>query len=325
MQALQSLMRNEKEPVAFRSRAMAICSLALLRQGNTNQFAKASQVLETTFPAEKGLLTVSIAENFQNCPACEGKGRRETSCPGCKGKTCLRCKGTRVVQTVCSTCMGAKQQFKVSPAVQENYLRLLQEAVEICQQNSRFEKESALALAEKDTLKRIARVESVLVAFPQRTDLEPLKKNLDAAKKMQETELARKKEQARLEQEERDVERLLKLRDAPSAERAAAINEIEMYLLKHPKCSGRSDLEEIKAELTSKEALRTRLTTGAFWLVGLCGGFAFIVFLKSWISSLRVERARPLPGMDRIDKSRFTDPLAVEQEETEARRKQEGK
>jgi len=324
MQALQTLMRNEREPVALRSRAMAICSLALLRQGNTNQFVKASQFLESTFPEEKGLITVSIAENFENCSACSGKGRREVPCPACKGKACLRCKGAQVIQTVCTLCMGTKQQFKLSPAVQENALRLLKESVDICQKNLRFEKESVVALAEKDNAKKIALLEAVLSSFPERTDLTPVQKSLEEAKKIREVELARKKERERREKEEREVERLRGLREVPAAEREAAINAIETYLLKNRKCSAQNELEELKAELTTKVTLRNRLISSALWLAGLCGGFAFIVFLKVIIFSKKIERSGPLPGMARIDKNKFTDPLAEEREKNQTRSKQEG-
>jgi hypothetical protein len=324
MQALQTVMRNERESVAIRSRAMALCTLSLLRLGNTNQFVKASHVLDVTFPSEKGLITVSVAENVEDCSACSGKGRREVPCPACKGKACLRCKGTRVMQTTCTLCMGAKQQFKLSPAVQENYNRLLKESVDICQKNLRFEKDSASALAEKDNTKKIVLLEAVLSNFPERTDLVTVQKSLEEAKKIRENELDRKKEKVQREKEEREVARLEGLREVSASECAAAILEIETYLLKNPKCTARADLEELKAVLTSKVNLRQRLISSALWLVGICGGFAFLVFLKGMIFSKKIERSGPLPGMARIDKNKFTDPLAEEREKNQTRSNQEG-
>lgn len=324
MQALQALMRNEREPVALRSRAMAICTLSFLHLGNTNQFIKASHVLDGAFPGEKGLITVSIAENFEDCSVCAGKGRREANCPGCKGSACQRCKGMRVISTVCTACRGTKQQFKLSPAVQENYVRLLKESINIAQQNLLFEKESALALGEKDTAKKIALLEAVLSGYSTRIDLDPLKKSLEDAKKIRDAEVAKKKEQERRNKEEKDVERLRGLRDVLAGERESAINELEMYLIKNPKCFARNELEELKAELTTKVTLRKRLIASLLWLIGLGGGFVCIVFLKTMIFPRKAERSGPLPGMARIDKNKFTDPLAEEREKNHARQNGEG-
>jgi acyl-CoA dehydrogenase len=52
------------------------------------------------------------------------------------------------------------------------------------------------------------------------------------------------------EKEEVAVERILLLRQATSEKRVAAIREIEDFLIKHPKCYARADLDEIKTELT---------------------------------------------------------------------------
>jgi len=324
MQAMQAIMRSEREPVALRSRAMALCSLSLLKQGNTNQFVRAMQMLESTYPEDKGLVNVSVEEQYIACPVCEGKGKRAVSCPACKGSTCPRCNGTRSIQTTCSACMGAGRQFKLNPSVQENYNRLLTEMVAFFREAQRFEKQSALALAEKDNDKRIVLLETLLADFPKRTDLELAKKGLEEAKKIRDVAQARKREQDKREKEESDVERMRDLQKATTSEnRVAAIREIEDYLIKNPKCFARAELEEIKNELTSKEKIRNRLISSGFWLGGICGLFVVATFVRIWLTSMKVEQVRPLPGMDRIDKRKFTDPLADERERTEARRRGE--
>jgi len=320
MQGMQALMRNEREPVALRCRAMALCALSLIKQGNTNQFMRAVQMLETTYPDEKGLVTVSVAEQYTACPVCAGKGKCAVSCPACKGSACPRCNGTRSIQTACPACMGAGQQFKLSPSVQENYNRLLTEILATSREAQRFEKQSAQAFAEKDNDKRIALLETVLAEFPKRTDLERAKKSLEEAKKIRDTALATKREQDRLEKEQLAVERLLLLRKATSENRVAAIREIEDFLVKQPKCFARAELDEIKTELMAKQNIRNRLISAGYWLGGICVLFIVGSFIKTAMISRKGDTMRPLPGMDHIDKSKFSDPLAEEREKTESRR-----
>jgi hypothetical protein len=324
MQVMQALMRNDREPAAVRSRAMALCTLSLIKQGNTNQFVRAVQMLETLYSEEKGLVTVSVAEQYSDCPVCEGKGKRAVSCPACKGSSCPRCNGTRSIQTTCSACMGAGKQFKLNPSVQENYNRLLAEILAFSRETQRFEKQSALALAEKDNDKRMALLETLLADFPKRTDMGLAKKSLEEAKKIRDVALARKREQDKREKEEAAVERMRDLRQAATSDnRVAAIREIEDYLIKNPKCFARSELDEIKNELASKENIRNRLITSGFWLGGICVVFVLATFARIAWESRKVEQIRPLPGMDHIDKSKFTDPLADERERTEERRRGE--
>jgi len=299
LQMMQTLMRDERESVAIRSRAMALCTLALLRQGNTNQFVRATQILDTTYPDEKGLVTVTVAEQYKVCP---------------------RCKGTGKIQTVCAACMGTGQQFELAPSVQENYTRLLAEILAFCQENKRFEKASALAFAEPDNAKRIARLESLLSDFPKRTDLERAKKSLAEATKIRDAALAKKQEEEKREKEEREIERLRVLHQVPAENRPAAIAEIEAFLMKHPTCYARVELEEVKDALVSKVNFRNRLITSGYWLGGIFVLFIAMTALKSMLASRRVESLPSLPGMNRVDKSKFTDPLADERERTEARR-----
>ena len=324
MQVVQAVMHNEREPAALRSRAMALCALSLIRQGNTNQFVRAVQKMESLYSEEKGLVSVSVAEQYSACPACEGKGKRATSCATCKGSDCPRCNGTRSIQTTCPACMGAGRQFKLNPSVRENYNRLLAEMLAFYRETQRFEKQLALALAEKDNDARVALLETLLADFSKRTDVELAKKNLEAAKKIQDVALARKRDQDKREREESAVERMRDLRQAATSEnRVAAIREIEDYLIKNPKCFARAELDEIKNELASKEKLRNRLITSGFWLGGICVVFVVATFVRIWLTSMKVEKIRPLPGMDHIDKNKFTDPLADERERTEVRRRGE--
>ena len=154
--------------------------------------------------------------------------------------------------------------------------------------------------------------------------MELAKKSLEEAKKVRDVAQARKREQDKREKEESAVERMRDLRQAATSEnRVAAIREIEDYLIKNPKCFARAELEEIKNELTSKEKIRNRLISSGFWLGGICGLFVVATFVRIWLTSRKVEQVRPLPGMDRIDKRKFTDPLADERERTEARRRGE--
>jgi hypothetical protein len=44
-------------------------------------------------------------------------------------------------------------------------------------------------------------------------------------------------------------------------------------------------------------------------------------FIKTALMSRKGDTMRPLPGMERIDKSKFTDPLADERDRTESRRR----
>jgi hypothetical protein len=324
MQVMQALMRNEREPAALRSRAMALCALSLIKQGNTNQFVRAVQMLESLYSEEKGLVSVSVAEQYSACPVCEGKGRRAVNCPACKGSTCPRCNGTRSIQTTCSACMGTGQQFKLNPSVLENYNRLLAEMLAFTRETQRFEKQSAIALAEKDNDKRIALLEALLADFPKRMDVGLAQKSLEEAKKIRDGALVKKREQEKREKEESAVERMRDLRQAETSEkRVAAIREIEDYLIKNPKCFARSELDEIKNELAAKEKLRNRLITSGFWLGGICVVFVVATCVRIWLTSMKVEKIRPLPGMDHIDKSKFTDPLSDERERTEVRRRGE--
>jgi excinuclease UvrABC ATPase subunit len=323
MQKMQVLLRNEREPAALRSRAMALCALALIKQGNTNQFVRAVQLMESAYPEGKGLVTVSVAEQYVTCPVCSGKGKREVSCPSCRGSTCPRCKGTRSMLSACSDCMGAGQQFKLSPSVQDNYNRLLTEILEASRENQRLDKQVSQVLAEKDNDKRIALFEAVLADFPKRTDLEHVQKNLAVAQTIRDVARAKTREQDVREKEELAVERLRGLRQVTSEKRVAAIQEIEGFLIKHPKCFARTELDEIKTELMSQENIRNRLISAGYWLGGIGALFVVVSFLKIMLTPRKDESIRPLPGMDHIDKSKFTDPLADERERTEARRHKE--
>jgi hypothetical protein len=68
---------------------------------------------------------------------------------------------------------------------------LLTEIVAASQEAQRFDKQLAKAFAEKDNDKRIALLETVLVDFPKRTDLERAKKSLEEAQKVRAAALAK--------------------------------------------------------------------------------------------------------------------------------------
>ena len=300
LQTLLDVSRHATNSPALRSRAMAAYSLTLLMQGNTNSFERALQILRSAYPETAPLIKVSRDNAFAACEACAGSQKIATACPTCKG--------TRLV-------------FKPSGKIRENYNALLTNIVGICQENTRYTEQFSLASRETDTAKRIALLQNLLQEFPHRTDLVPALNLMEKAVNARDTQVAlRLKQQAR-EQSDRELEALRKLRDSDDLN--GAIATLAAYLKGQPNTPALMELQTLLDDLIAtrnRKALTRNILCGVLWLFGVL--FVFTC-LRPFLFRKKPDHFGPLPGMDKLDKTQFTDPLSLTSKESRQRHTKE--
>ena len=345
LRVLLDVSRQTDYAPAFRSRAMAAYSLTRLMQGNTNAFERALQILHATYPDDaSALVTVASADAFLTCDACAGSGVQTTLCPSCMGtgkcktcagtgkkaaavcavckgkEICAMCAGHQKIETPCPTCKGTRLVFKPSEKMRDNYMKLLSAMVTACQENRTFADEYRLASREGDTDKRIALLQALLQTFSKRPDLlGPAQNLLEAAVKARnEKETIRLKREAR-EKEDREVEALRSLRETKAP--PAAIATLDAYLKAHPRTSALTELQTLKEELCAKRD-RATLTKHVLYGVAALLGVLFVIgCLKPLLFRKKAQSLSALPGMDKLNKADFTDPLTLTAAESKSRDK----
>ncbi len=344
-QVLSEVSRQADYNPALRSRAMAAYSLTLLMQGDTNAFERAVQALRAAYPEMPPLITVTREAAFAPCETCLGKGaqmiicpdcrglgkckscdatgRKDgAACPVCKGKgACARCGGKKRIETACPACRGSRVFFKPGESIRNNYNAVLAEIVALVEENARYAEQFRAASREADTAKRIALLTALINAYPHRTDLGPAKLLLADAVNARKSQEAAQRQREEREREAREIEALRALANATDLR--AAIATLNAYLQAHPKTSAYTELKTLMDELIAKRNRQARLRKITY---GVIAGAIFLFLaacLRPLLARPKTAHIGPLPGMDKIDKSKFTDPLALTSEESRHRARSE--
>ncbi len=318
VQAMLAFSRDLSAPPEIRSRTLAVYALTLLMQGNTNAFTRVTQILGTTFPDQAPLITVTPKDYIVTCEACGGKGRRETACSACRGAgACKTCNGTRRTEGVCATCQSKGQLFMLGAAVRENYLSLLSGIVTVCQENADYPELLKKAENEKNIDARIRLLQSLTNSFAHRADVAQAQSLLGAALATRADSPGATPEQDAEAQSGRDVAELRKLASTENPEKAG--KALRSYLAEHPQSPARQELQSlldgIAAERTKKGLVRKPL----IGLATLVCVLPLMLIARRFLQRNSGRGLKPLPGMGRIDKTKFTDPLTLTAQDSRAR------
>jgi hypothetical protein len=343
LQTLAEVSRCATNSPALRSRAMAAYSLAYLMKGNTNAFDRALRTMQSTAPEAVALLKVTQSDCFSpckdcsgsgtqitlcptcmgsaKCKSCSGSGKKEAvPCPVCKGKgTCAMCSGKKRITTVCATCKGTTQIFNPKDTLRNNYNALLSDMTALCRENARFTEQCKLAAKETDLNKRIILLQDLLQAFPHRTDLGSALSMLEQTVNKRNTEESLRQATEKKEREEREKNELLRLRDVTNKELNGAIATLVVYLKEHPASSAYLELKVLSDELIARRKRVERTKKLLYGVLSLLGILIGASVLRPILFRKKIERFGPLPGMEKIDKRQFTDPLSLTAQASKAR------
>jgi len=280
LQTLLDASRNAALSPALRGRAIAAYSLALLEQGNTNAFERALLTLRATYPETVPLIKVSRSD-------------------------------------VITTDNGSQQMLKPKAAIRDNFNVIVAGIAALVQENARFAEQFSLAAKETDTDQRIALLKNLLQTFPHRTDLVPAQALLLETVKARAAREALRSEQEARALEERELAELRKLSTAKNINDAIAT--LNTYLNTHPNVAALLELQILRNELVVKKernATNRKLLKGVFTLLGV---LVFFAVLTRFLFRKRTQRFGPLPGMGKIDKTKFTDPLSLAAQHSRSR------
>jgi len=335
---IQSVAVEDTMPSAIRSRAMVLCALPFLQQMNTNQFGRMAQVLLSAYP-EEGPAALGISESdwLVACPSCNGVGAKVAACPPCAGsgscptckgtkKTssgatcsackgtgkCSRCEGTKEIRTACLECRGGGKVVVISPNVSRRYETVLAELKALASENIQFAEHAKKALAMRYAPERVAALNEVIAAFPNRQDLGPLVKAREAAQAEIDAKTAKdlaQEERTRMRQE-RDA--LLNVAEGlPFSSVPVLVRQIDAFLAQYPQSEYRIELEMLKAKQQSRHRFYTNVWR-VFYVLGAVIAVLFVVqVVREWIQRrTRKESLLRLPGMENINDDELTDPLS---------------
>ena len=335
---IQAVAVENTMPAAMRSRAMVLCALPFLQQMNTNQFARMVQVLLSTYP-EEGPVALGLTESdwLATCPQCNGAGAKVTTCPTCSGagkcptckgtkKTasgaacpackgsgaCGRCEGAKEMRTACLECKGSGKVVVPSPNVARRYEQLLTELRTFATENIQFAEQSQKALAVRMPKERLAALEDVLAAFPNRPDLGALVKAREAVQATLAEDAAQKQAQEERNRMKQERDALLSAAERlPFSSVPVLVSQIDEFLTKYPKSEYVIELEVLKSKQQSRHSFYTN-TWRAFYILGGLIAVLFVVSLvKEWIvRKTRKESQLKIPGLENMDSGEFTDPLS---------------
>ncbi|MCL2104067.1 MAG: hypothetical protein FWH21_03280 [Kiritimatiellaeota bacterium] len=344
---IQAAAVEDALPPAMRSRAMVLCALPFLQQMNTNQFGRITQVLLSTYP-EEGPAALGLTESdwLAACPSCNGVGAKVVACPPCSGsgicptcqgmkKTsagavcpackgdgkCARCEGTKEIRNACLECRGSGKVVVISPNIARRYEAVLSELRALASENIQFAEQSKKALAMWNVLERLAALEEVIAAFPNRQDMGPLVKARDVAQAEIDEKAA--KEQVRAEQT-----RIRQERDAlyaaaeklPFSSVPVLVRQIDDFLAKYPQSEYRIELEVLKSKQQTRHTVYTNVWRGLYILGGLIAVLFVVQVVKDWIQRrTRKESLLKIPGMENMDADELTDPLSDSRKAAAAR------
>jgi len=335
---IQAVAAESAMPAAMRSRAMVLHALPFLQQMNTNQFDRIVQVLLSTYP-EEGAAILGLTERdwLATCPACNGDGTKTATCPSCartgkcpscKGakKTpsgaacqackgagaCGRCGGAKEIPTACLECKGSGKVVVLSANIARRYEHVLAELGVLASQNVQFAEQSQKALAVRDVKERLAALEEVIAAFPNRQDLGALTAACEEAQGRIAAELAQKQaqdEHSRMAQE-RDTLFAAAAR-LPHSSIPVLIRQIDAFTAQYPKSGYGVELEVLKSKLQSRHTIYTNAWRGFYILGGLIAVLFVLSQAKDWIfGKNRKESLSKLSGMEKLNADEFTDPLS---------------
>lgn len=343
LQVLADSSRTLTNSPALRSRAMAAYAISYLLQGNTNAFDKALQVIRSSYPETLARITVTQDDCLGTCPDCQGRGSQTTLCPTCMGSgkckacagtgkkgpdTCSACKGKgecgmcagkKRFKAPCPACRGTRLVFQLKPTVRSAFAALLSEISAQCEENAAFAAQFDAAAKEADTVKRIALLQALLQAFPHRQDLLPAETMLaDAVHARRSAESRRLAEEKRA-REERERDELFQLSGTPTKDLNGAIATLLAYQKTHAEAAQDPALNALAEELIvrrNRAELMKKILYGALSLAG-----ALILFgaLRPLLFRKKAAHLTPLPGMDKLDKAQFTDPLKLNAKESRSR------
>ena len=196
---------------------------------------------------------------------------------------------------------------------------ILTNIVSLCESNARFAEQFALASKETDSAQRIERFKKLLNDFPDRSDLAEAKQCLGAAVAQRDKREAQLQKQKAQEQAAREVDELRKLRDAAGLDDAIA--RLTAYLKAHPNSDAGLELQTLCDELIAKRN-RNALTKKIFTGVGALLGVLVVVSCAApFFFRRKPQRSGPLPGMDKLDEAKFTDPLSLNAQDSQQRAK----
>lgn len=338
LQVLAEAARATEIDPELRGWAMEASSVSLLMQGDTNMFERAVQMRRQTFPDRPLLIKIGLEDYTEPCKTCGGMGEKAVACPSCMGTgtckacggtgkrvtadstsarcpactrpgVCGMCSGNKTLDRPCPACKGAKRVFALGGAVRESYNAALAAIVARCQENVAFVELSRQAERESNADVRIGLFQSLTNRFERRTDLAPACALLDAALAKRESRLKALAEQEERERAEREVEALRTL--ARTGETDQAVLALRAYLEGHPETFALHELQELLEGLTAKQR-RRRLTRQVLTAVGAAGGALLAILCLQPLLRRKPEATLgPLPGLDKIDKREFTDPLSL--------------
>ncbi|HRR35017.1 MAG TPA: hypothetical protein P5026_13015 [Kiritimatiellia bacterium] len=297
LQILAEYARSDANSPALQSRAMAAYAIALLLQGDSNRFVRAQQIHQTTYPGDAQLIPITAKEYSVACDACGGTGQREKAvCPGCFGRGTL---------------------FQLSPVVAETYRERLREIVALCRENAEYAEKYQEAVKESRDEMRIDLLQTLTNRYAHRKDLAPAIALLNDALAKRDARLREEQAKEARQRAEREVEALKTLAQDP--DRSRAIRELRAYLAAHPQASAALELQTLLDELVAKEKQRELLRQIGIGTGVLMGLLCLTPLARFCLFRRRVTVSGPLPGMEKIDKSRFTDPLSLTAQDSQAR------
>lgn len=346
LQVLAEAARATEIDPDFKGWAMEASALSLLMQGDTNMFERAVQMRRQALPDRPLLITVGPEDYTEPCKTCGATGEKAVACPSCMGTgtckacggtgkrvaadgvsarcpactragVCAMCAGAKTLDRPCPACKGAKRVFALGEAVRENYNAVLAAIIARCQENTAFAELSKQAERERDVDVRIGLLQSVTNRFERRTDLAPTLALLDEALAKRELRQKAKAEQEARERAERDVEALRNLAQTGETDRAAAA--LRAYLEAHPETVARQELEGLLGELTAKQQRRKLMRRVLTATGAVAGGLLAVLCLQPLLRRKVVAASGPLPGLEKMDKREFTDPLSLTAADSKAR------
>lgn len=297
LRVLSEYVRNGESSPVLRSRAMAAYAIALLLQENTNSFIRAQQIHQTTYPDDARLIPITAKHYSVSCEVCRGSGRRE--------------------KAVCPHCYGRGVLFQLSPFVAETYKERLREIVAHCRDNAGYAEKLQEAAKESRDEIQIELLQVLTNRYSHRTDLVPAISLLNDALEKRESRLRDAQAREALLRAERDAEALRALAQGP--DRPRAIRELRAYLTVHPHASSALELQALLDELVVKEKQRKRLRRIGIGTGVLMGLLCLPPLIRFFSFRRRIPVSGSLPGMGNVDKSRFTDPLSLTAQDSQAR------
>ncbi len=313
IKTLFAYARNTNGVDRLRSRCMAGVALSALFTGNTNLYIRARNSHARNYPEDMHLLRINLKNCLISCKECKGKGYITKKCPVCQGKgiavcpvckgkgvrmkkltlkgsksvgkfpcgvcnetgkvACKRCGGSGEIKVKCKACKGKPFTFKISSQVHEDFGLIVRGIVKWVNNEEVFHKKYQVVKQLDDIGKRIAEYRKLIRTYSYRDEVVELENLLAADVKMlkEQNRIAREKESIA----KQEVRSLLKLKDSETPFVAAAA--IREYLVLHPDCKSKVELQTLVVQLEAKDKKKRRQR---YMIYVLCGTFIFLFGLS---------------------------------------------